>query len=149
MSSSIMQIPRLRQILYRLMFSPGFFKWQGVFFFCCVLASLAGQAQRSPVYNLIDYYSKTGCWDNSYNSTLWNIASQLVDGTNYRGKVKINQAPSSDYINLYVYSKDPDSAFPKCNCAYLGQGNVIVCDKKAIEYFSSLIFLNPESKILT
>lgn len=80
-------------------------------------------------YILIDDYLKKGYFTNKYNKTIYNTAIDFITGTKYEGKLKINNKNySKNDLNIFIFSKDPEGYFSKCNCRAYAK-NLIVCDE--------------------
>jgi hypothetical protein len=62
------------------------------------------------------------------------ISSVMVRGTKFEGKIQLNQAPRSDFINLYIIERDPRRLAPafRNNCTYVGYQNAIICDSSFV-----------------
>lgn len=107
----------------------------------------AGQKSVS-LKQAIHEYLESGYFNTDDNQLLWNISREIVEGTHFEGRVVINATPKSEAINIYVLEQDPEEYFHdlKCNCAYLGQDNIIICDKEILDYFDSLVKLSPSGR---
>jgi len=107
-----------------------------------VLAALLIVGGRTPsLTEGLSEYVATGHFTESSNQLIWNIAQSFVRGTQFEDRIVINASPQPDAINVYILRDDPKRYFKGigCNCAYLGQQNVIVCDAELLEYFRHLI----------
>jgi hypothetical protein len=107
-----------------------------------VLAALLIVGRRMPsLTQALNEYVEAQHLIDADNQLIWSITQDFVQGTQFENKVVINAPPQSDAINIYVLDEDPKGYFRdlECNCAYLGQENVIVCDAELLEYFRGLI----------
>lgn len=107
-----------------------------------IVVVLISIGNRTPsLKKALNEYIASGQLNSEDNRLLSNIAREFVKGTPFEDKVVINAAPQSDAINVYVLNRDPKQYFQglSCNCAYVGQGNVIVCDEKLLQHFRHLI----------
>jgi len=108
--------------------------------------AVVGGRKITPTQAINEYIS-AGYLDDSNNQLIWNIASSYLQSTQYENNLIINSSPQSAAVNVYVLSKDPKNYFKEinCNCAYLGQDNIIVCDAKLFKNLQSLIDIPPDA----
>ncbi|MDS4025788.1 MAG: hypothetical protein RKO25_02165 [Candidatus Contendobacter sp.] len=62
------------------------------------------------------------------------ISNLFAIGTQFEGKVKINQPPDENSVNIYFLKKDPGnlSLHFADNCSFIGYNRAIICDAKFI-----------------
>jgi Tfp pilus assembly protein PilF len=104
-----------------------------------------GSTAHLSLSNALHQYSRSGCFGVEYNQVIWNIVSEMVRNTRFQDKITINSDPRSDSVNVYILKSDPKGYFPglRCNCAYLGEQNAIVCDATLLRHFQHLVDLPP------
>ena len=62
------------------------------------------------------------------------IALELVKDTDYENKVKINETPEKESINIFILKNDPEKLVKFfLNCSYLGWMNSIICNIDFLE----------------
>ncbi|MEL7037754.1 MAG: hypothetical protein AAFO04_19325 [Cyanobacteria bacterium J06592_8] len=62
------------------------------------------------------------------------ISLELLKNTPYENKIKINETPSEESINLFILKSDPEKLVKNFeNCSYIGWMNSILCNIKFLE----------------
>lgn len=75
------------------------------------------------------------------------VASEQLLGTQYEGRIRINQPLAADYLNFYILEPDAaKEALAKGNCAAFVEAEAIVCDAHFFNKFVTTINNNAEAE---
>ncbi len=73
-----------------------------------------------------------------FDERVWEIASHYTRGTQFAGKVRINEEPAQDALNIYVFHYDEKlPLWLQGTCNVFPGENVILCDHKLLDSIPS------------